>query len=65
MVTLFVDSPTTTIIWTIFAIAYRQFENYVVQPPIQSRAVELDPFPVVVAALFGGECRREYSGAMS
>ncbi|MGH3993579.1 MAG: AI-2E family transporter, partial [Pseudonocardiaceae bacterium] len=44
----------TTIIWTIFAIAYQQFENYVVQPRIQSRAVELDPFLVVVAALFGG-----------
>jgi predicted PurR-regulated permease PerM len=54
VVTLFVDFPTTTIIWTIFAIAYQQFENYVVQPRIQSRAVALDPFFVVVAALFGG-----------
>jgi predicted PurR-regulated permease PerM len=54
VVTLFVDFPTTTIIWAIFAIAYQQFENYVVQPRIQSRAVELDPFLVIVAALFGG-----------
>ena len=54
VVTLFVDFPTTTIIWALFAIAYQQFENYVVQPRIQSRAVELDPFLVVVAALFGG-----------
>jgi predicted PurR-regulated permease PerM len=54
IVTLFVDFPTTTIIWTVFAIAYQQFENYVVQPRIQSRAVALDPFLVVVAALFGG-----------
>jgi predicted PurR-regulated permease PerM len=54
VVTLFVDFPTVTIIWTIFAIAYQQFENYVVQPRIQSRAVALDPFLVVVAALFGG-----------
>jgi predicted PurR-regulated permease PerM len=54
VVTLFVDFPTTTIIWAIFAIAYQQFENYVIQPRIQSRAVELDPFLVVVAALFGG-----------
>jgi predicted PurR-regulated permease PerM len=54
VVTLFVDFPTVTIIWAIFAIAYQQFENYVVQPRIQSRAVELDPFLVVVAALFGG-----------
>jgi predicted PurR-regulated permease PerM len=54
VVTLFVDFPTTTIIWAVFAIAYQQFENYVVQPRIQSRAVALDPFLVVVAALFGG-----------
>jgi predicted PurR-regulated permease PerM len=54
VVTLFVDFPTTTIIWAIFAIAYQQFENYVVQPRIQSRAVQLDPFIVVIAAIFGG-----------
>jgi predicted PurR-regulated permease PerM len=54
VVTLFVDFPTTTIIWAIFAIVYQQFENYVVQPRIQSRAVQLDPFLVVIAAIFGG-----------
>ena len=54
VLTLFVDFPTTTIIWAIFAIVYQQFENYIVQPRIQSRAVALDPFLVVVAALFGG-----------
>ena len=53
-VTLFSDFPTVTIIWAVFAIAYQQFENYVVQPRIQSRAAALDPFIVVVAALFGG-----------
>ena len=53
-VTLFTGFPTVTIIWTVFAIAYQQFENYVVQPRIQSRAVALDPFIVVVAAIFGG-----------
>ena len=54
VVTLFTDFPTATIIWAVFAIAYQQFENYVVQPRIQSRAAELDPFIVVVAAIFGG-----------
>ena len=54
LVTLFSDFPTATIVWVIFAIAYQQFENYVVQPRIQSRAVELDPFVIVVAAIFGG-----------
>jgi predicted PurR-regulated permease PerM len=54
VVTLFSDFPTDTIIWVVFAIAYQQFENYVVQPRIQSRAVQLDPFVIVVAAIFGG-----------
>jgi predicted PurR-regulated permease PerM len=54
VVTLFVHFPVATIVWAIFAIAYQQFENYVIQPRIQSRAAELDPFIVVVAALFGG-----------
>jgi len=38
----------------VFAIAYQQFENYVVQPRIQSKAVSIDPFIVVIAALVGG-----------
>jgi predicted PurR-regulated permease PerM len=54
VVTLFGDFPLDPIIWGAFAIAYQQFENYVVQPRIQARAVDLDPFVVVVAALFGG-----------
>ncbi|MDQ3724789.1 MAG: AI-2E family transporter [Actinomycetota bacterium] len=54
LVTLFDDFPIDAIVWAGFAIAYQQFENYVVQPRIQSRAVDLDPFIVVVAALFGG-----------
>jgi predicted PurR-regulated permease PerM len=54
LVTLFTDFPTVTIVWVIFAIVYQQFENYVVQPRIQGRAVQLDPFVIVVAALFGG-----------
>ena len=48
------DFPGDVIAWAIFAIVYQQFENYVVQPKIQSRAVNLDPFVVVIAALFGG-----------
>ena len=43
VVTAFVDFPTITIIWTIFAIVYQQFENYVIQPRIQSRAVQARP----------------------
>ena len=48
VVTLFNDFPTDTIVWAIFAIAYQQFENYVIQPQIQKRAVELEPFVILV-----------------
>ena len=54
LVTLFADFPTATIVWAIFALAYQQFENYVIQPQIQKRAVELEPFIVLVSVLFGG-----------
>ena len=55
IVTVFNDFPAATIIWAIFAIAYQQFENYVIQPQIQKRAVELEPFIVLVSVLFGAE----------
>ena len=54
VVILFSGSPADVIIWAIFAIVYQQFENYVIQPRIQSRAVSIDPFIVVIAALVGG-----------
>jgi predicted PurR-regulated permease PerM len=54
IVTLFASFPVDTIVWAIFVIAYQQFENYVIQPRIQSQAVELEPFVVLTAVLFGG-----------
>lgn len=54
VVTLFADFPVDTIIWGVFVIAYQQFENYVIQPRIQSQAVNLEPFVILVAVLFGG-----------
>jgi predicted PurR-regulated permease PerM len=54
VVVLFAGSTVDVIIWATFAIVYQQFENYVVQPRIQSKAVSLDPFIVVIAALVGG-----------
>jgi predicted PurR-regulated permease PerM len=53
IVTLFVDFPTTAIIWAIWAIVYQQVENNILQPRIQSRAVDVQPFVVLVAVLFG------------
>lgn len=53
LVTLFTDFPTATIIWAIWAIVYQQIENTVIQPQIQKRAVDIDPFVVLVSVLFG------------
>jgi predicted PurR-regulated permease PerM len=53
VVTLFNDFPTTTIVWTIWAIVYQQIENNVIQPRIQSRAVNVEGFFVLVAVLCG------------
>ena len=53
VVTLFTDFPTATIAWTIWAIVYQQIENNLIQPQIQRRAVDVQPFLVLVAVLFG------------
>lgn len=54
IVTLSVDFPTATIIWTVWSIVYQQVENVVIQPRIQSRVVGVQPFVVLVVVLFGG-----------
>ncbi|WP_051324216.1 AI-2E family transporter [Candidatus Solirubrobacter pratensis] len=53
IVTLFSDFPTATIVWAIFSIVYQQLENTLIQPQIQRRAVNVHPFIVLVAVLFG------------
>ncbi len=54
VVTLFNDFPTDTIVWIVWAILYQQVENNLVQPQIQKRAVQINPFLVIVSVLFGG-----------
>ncbi len=53
LVTLFVDFPGATIAWAVWAVIYQQIENYLIQPRIQSRAVDVHPFVVLVSVLFG------------
>jgi predicted PurR-regulated permease PerM len=53
IITLFVDFPTATIIWAIWAIVYQQVENNVIQPRIQQRAVNVHPLGVLISVLFG------------
>ena len=53
LVTLFEDFPTATIIWAIYSIVYQQIENSLIQPQIQKRAVDINPFLVIISVLFG------------
>jgi predicted PurR-regulated permease PerM len=53
LVTVFQDFPTATIIWAIYSIVYQQLENTLIQPQIQKRAVDINPFLVIVSVLFG------------
>jgi predicted PurR-regulated permease PerM len=53
IVTIFADFPTATIVWVIYSIIYQQIENTLIQPQIQKRAVNVHPFIVLVAVLFG------------
>jgi predicted PurR-regulated permease PerM len=53
IVTLFSDFPTDTILWTLWAVVYQQFENNVVQPQVQRRTLQVHPFIVLVSVLFG------------
>jgi|RhiMethySRZTD1v2_1073278.scaffolds.fasta_scaffold101642_2 predicted PurR-regulated permease PerM len=53
LVTLFNDFPGDTIVWTIWAIAYQQIENSLIQPQVQRRTVQVHPFIVLVSVLFG------------
>jgi predicted PurR-regulated permease PerM len=53
VVTIFGDFPTATIVWVIYSIVYQQIENTLIQPQIQKRAVNVHPFIVLVAVLFG------------
>jgi predicted PurR-regulated permease PerM len=53
IVTIFADFPTATIVWVIYSVIYQQIENTLIQPQIQKRAVNVHPFIVLVAVLFG------------
>lgn len=50
----FVDSPTAGIAAVIFYVCYQQFENYVVQPRVMKKSVDVPGAVTVIAALLGG-----------
>jgi predicted PurR-regulated permease PerM len=50
----FFHSTTTGIVTLIYFIVYQQIENYVIAPRVMTRAVDVSPAAVLVAALIGG-----------
>jgi predicted PurR-regulated permease PerM len=53
LATLTVDFPTATVVWLAFVILYQRFENYVVQPLVYGRAVNVNPLVTILGVLAG------------
>jgi predicted PurR-regulated permease PerM len=51
--TLSVHFPVATIIWIAFIIVWQRFEDYVVQPLVYRRAIQVNPLVTIVAVLAG------------
>jgi predicted PurR-regulated permease PerM len=51
--TVTVDFPTATIVWVAFVIVYQRFENYLVQPLVYGRALDVNPLVTILGVLAG------------
>ena len=51
--TLTVDFPTATIVWVAFVVVYQRFENYLVQPFVYGRALDVNPLVTILGVLAG------------
>jgi predicted PurR-regulated permease PerM len=47
-------SPLAAVIWLVYAFAYQQVENYLVQPVVYRQAVHVSALTTIVAVLVGG-----------
>jgi predicted PurR-regulated permease PerM len=47
-------SPLTAVIWLVYVFLYQQAENYLIQPSVYRRAVQVSPLATIVAVLVGG-----------
>ena len=55
LATVPVSFPTATIVWIAFIIVWQRFEDYVVQPLVCGRAVNVKPLVTIVSLLVGAE----------
>jgi predicted PurR-regulated permease PerM len=53
LATATVDFPTATIVWVAFVIVYQRFENYLVQPLVYGRALNVNPLVTILGVLAG------------
>jgi predicted PurR-regulated permease PerM len=53
LATLTVDFPTATIVWVAFVVVYQRFENYLVQPLVYGRALDVNPLVTILGVLAG------------
>jgi predicted PurR-regulated permease PerM len=53
IVVAFFDFPGDLIVWLIVFIGYQQIENYLIQPVVYGKAVQVHPLVVIVAILIG------------
>jgi predicted PurR-regulated permease PerM len=53
LATATVDFPTATIVWVVFVVLYQRFENYVVQPAVYGRTLDINPLVTILSVLVG------------
>ena len=53
LATLTVDFPTATLVWVAFVILYQRFENYLVQPFVYGRSLDVNPLVTILGVLAG------------
>jgi predicted PurR-regulated permease PerM len=53
LATVTVDFPTATIVWVAFIIVWQRFEDYVVQPLVYGKTLQVNPIVTIVSVLAG------------
>jgi predicted PurR-regulated permease PerM len=49
-----VVSPAAALLWLLYSVVYQQIENYVIQPLVYRRSVQVSPLSTIIAVLVGG-----------
>ncbi len=53
LATATVDFPIATIVWVVFIVVWQRFEDYVVQPVVYRRVLQVNPLVTIFAVLVG------------